>query len=63
MNENTNNTWNDLVSALLFAYTKSLSEIPKNYYVKSTGKEHHGTMYFQEGIGFTNGFGELLEFR
>lgn len=63
MNENKKNTWNNLVSVLLLAYAKSLSEIPKKYYVKSTGQEHHGTIYLQEGIGLTNGFGELIEWR
>lgn len=61
--ENKDKEWNDFLIILLSAYVSSLKQVPKKYYVKSTGQEHRGTTYFQEGIGLTNGFGELLEFR
>lgn len=61
--ENKDKELNDFLTILLYAYINSLNDIPKRYYVKKTGLEHYGTIYLQEGIGITNGFGELLEWR
>lgn len=53
----------DICCILLSLYEESINRQYPKYYVKNTGQEYHGTIYLQEGIGLTNGFGELLELR
>ncbi len=65
MSKRKDETWNDFLIILLSAYANFLRDIsnPKKWHVKSSGQEYKGTTYFQEGVGFTDGFGNLLEWR